>query len=153
MCVWLSFFLFFSRYSSVPIRLKFVPSYSTCTIDSWLLNMSDSAPTADRVSVQSNMDSNLTENSTISYYNQESFMSYETMRIFFFAIAIITVLICLTICTTVCLCICLKRYVKGTFSWSSRFGRFDPLICCEVIRTDDSRIVLVFRFKYWFRNM
>ncbi|CAF0924584.1 unnamed protein product [Adineta ricciae] len=55
------------------------------------------------------MDSNLTENSTISYYNQESFMSYETMRIFFFAIAIITVLICLTICTTVCICICLKR--------------------------------------------
>jgi hypothetical protein len=55
-------------------------------------------------------DSNST-NSTSNFIDSGFHISYGTMQMLFFAIAIITVLICFTICTTVCICICLKRYV------------------------------------------
>jgi hypothetical protein len=59
---------------------------------------------------QSNFNFNRSNNVTLPSIDGSS-ISYETMRIYFFAIIIITVLICLTICITVCTCICRKRYV------------------------------------------
>ncbi|CAF2341176.1 unnamed protein product [Rotaria sp. Silwood2] len=60
---------------------------------------------------QSNLNSNNTINGTLNLINTSFGISYETMRILFIAIAIITVLICLTICICACIRLYPKRYV------------------------------------------
>lgn len=103
----------------VDIRLYFFCyNLSSCFFDSLLLNMGDlpSNVNIDNLSSfnsndeQSNFNFNRSNNVTLPSIDGSS-ISYETMRIYFFAIIIITVLICLTICITVCTCICRKRYV------------------------------------------
>jgi len=75
------------------------------------VDANDDASSLNIINDQTNLNLNNSINDTLNSFDGPFTLSYDTMRILFIAIAIITVLICLTICITACICICLNRYV------------------------------------------